>query len=508
MLRGVCRAAALCLLLLPAAARAGGFEVTSQGTVPLGRGGAYAARASDPMMILYSPAALADLHAPELLLDTHLVFYRACADRSGTWGTNGGGASANVSRFGRLSDYADEPIPEVCRDGGVGVTPNLLFALPLTDGLGIGLGLLTPAGAGASRWGDGDITLGGRRPSPVRYMLAETDSMLLDWSLGVGYRPIPELALGVTAHWAMAWSESATFVAFGTPEDPAYDVRSEIEVSDLLIPGFTATVKVTPWRWLEAVVGVRWHDDVTATGEAELIFGEYATNEMAEGHTATVHNPVEDFAITTPQQTRVWASFRYAHLRESAALPDSRGRDPMRDELFDVELTVGYEFNSRVDAFRTDVPEDTTLEAIAYGPGGVEVAVPPARVPDRVVPKGWKDQLTLHLGGDVNILPERLALRAGASYETRGVDPAYLSVDFMPLSRLGLHTGLTLRLGGLDLSAAYAHVFQETVTVQPDEARYRALSATAPESSSPVVNAGRYEAGYDVLSIGARYRFE
>jgi len=505
---GIALVAGLCLAT-PSAARGGGFEVTSQGTVALGRGGAYSARAADPMVLQYAPASLADAVDPEVLLSSHFVLYDPCVRRSGTYGDNVAAGATSVSRFGPIADYRDEPFPEVCRDGPVGITPNLLATIPLGPGWGAGFGLLTPAGAGGGSWGDEEAIVrnpaGEERPSPVRYLLAETDSALVSWSAGLGWRPHPMLALGITAHWAMAFSDSAAFVTFDPYEDPANDIRSEFTVSDLFIPGITATVKVTPVPGIEAVVGFYYLDDVRAGGESTLIFGEYATGRNEPGHTARVDNPIDDFTITTGGQTELWGSFRYAHLRPGAALPGRAGRDPMRDELFDVELTVRWELNSRVDAFHVDVPDGSSFDFTFYDTMRGELRqARGAPIEDRDIPKLWKDQLTLHLGGDAHVIPERLTLRAGASYETRGIEASNLSVDFMPLERLGLHGGATLRVGDLDVSVAYAHIFQETVTVGTGEAQYHALAASG---TGPVVNAGRYAASYDVISAGLSYRF-
>ena len=500
--------ALLCLLAIPPSARAGGFEATSQGTVALGRGGAFAARASDPTVLQYSPASLADVRDVEVLLNAHFVHYAACARRAGTYGDNVATMSNDTTRFGPFDTYRDEAFPEVCREGPIGITPILLASVPLAEDLGLGLGLLTPAGAGSSRWGDASTAVrnsaGERRPSPVRYLLAETDSALLNWSAGVGYRPAPWIAAGLTLHWAMAFSESAAFVAFDNSENPAYDIRSEFEVSDLFVPGVTASVKLTPIPEVEAVIGFRWLDDVRASGSTNLIFGVYESGEALPGHTVRVENPIDDFTITTPQQTKLWASVRYAHLRSGAELPGRSDRDPVRDELFDVELGVSWELNSRVDAFRIDVPDDANLDFAFYDASGTLRMPTGAPIEDRAVPKLWQNQLTLHLGGDAHVVPERLTLRAGASFETRGIDVTNLSVDFMPLMRFGIHGGVTLRLGNLDLSLAYAHIFQETVTVEPGEARYNAVAASG---TGPIVNAGTYESSYDVVSFGGSYRF-
>jgi hypothetical protein len=54
----------------------------------------------------------------------------------------------------------------------------------------------------------------------------------------------------------------------------------------------------------------------------------------------------------------------------------------------------------------------------------------------------------------------------GAHYETRGVDPDYMQIDYWPVARLGLHGGIKFRVGKtVDLVFSYSHMIQETLTV-------------------------------------------
>ena len=86
------------------------------------------------------------------------------------------------------------------------------------------------------------------------------------------------------------------------------------------------------------------------------------------------------------------------------------------------------------------------------------------------VPTKWKGktQLSLRAGGDYNLMPGLLALRAGVSYESDGADVEYLDITNYMLGRIGVHTGLTLRVAGkTDLSLAFAHFFQPALRLDP-----------------------------------------
>ena len=63
----------LLLLLIPASAHAGGFEIPDNGTRALGRSGAFAVRADDPSAIYYNPAGLTRLERPTVLFNLNIV---------------------------------------------------------------------------------------------------------------------------------------------------------------------------------------------------------------------------------------------------------------------------------------------------------------------------------------------------------------------------------------------------------------------------------------------------
>src|SRR5690554_6726127 len=91
----------LATLGVPGLAHAGGFEFAAPGTRALGRGGAFAARADDPMALGYNPAALAFLPGYQLMLGSHLSFYDACVERTGTYNqSNVTDTWSAESRFG------------------------------------------------------------------------------------------------------------------------------------------------------------------------------------------------------------------------------------------------------------------------------------------------------------------------------------------------------------------------------------------------------------------------
>ena len=69
-------------LLIGSSASAGGYEFPGDGARALGRGGAFAARADDPMAIVVNPAGLASLPGTQIWVSTHLAFAKDCFTRN------------------------------------------------------------------------------------------------------------------------------------------------------------------------------------------------------------------------------------------------------------------------------------------------------------------------------------------------------------------------------------------------------------------------------------------
>jgi hypothetical protein len=113
------------------------------------------------------------------------------------------------------------------------------------------------------------------------------------------------------------------------------------------------------------------------------------------------------------------------------------------------------------------------------------VDFPNVNVPANIVERNWKNQIAVQLGGSYNILPGVFSVHAGVNYETRGVDPQYMNVDFWPVQRFGLNGGITVRIDRrIDLTFAYGHIFQETLSVAAQQHVSR-IDETAPGGAGP-----------------------
>ena len=524
--------------LMPGRAHAGGFEFSGPGTRGLGRGGAFAARADDPMALLYNPAMLADLADSQVLANVHLAVWDACVQRSGTYGDSRP-SIMTPTRFdgpaGMENDWTSEAFPRVCNSGLPQAIPQVLANVRLLPELGLAFGILAPNGVGMARFGNADGTVAGvtgaPRPTPVRYGVTEQDVLLFHPSVGLGYRPTSWLRIGLTLQWGMAIVRFVNYTNVGAgPEDPANDIRTQLDATDFFVPAGILSVHAVPHDNLDLMVVGRVSDAIDADGGLRLTTGQYGTG-MDGGYIPTdtqldgVHlHAGQPFTFTFGARYADRVRPRNAGASSDPAAPSSTVQDPMRDETFDVELDVSYEHNRQVTDFVVGLP---TGAGVTINDGTVPIQAPlPASLP---IPHGWQDVVAVRLGSDVNVAPGLLALRGGVHVE-QPLGTSRLQInDFITGQRLGLHAGATLRLDRFDVSIAYAHIFQADQTIT--DGNFRPVTATGaegqcagdanydpaqpvssrgcyPQGFGAVVNNGTYTAQFNVLSLGASYHFE
>ncbi|MBX7196348.1 MAG: hypothetical protein K1X94_30120 [Sandaracinaceae bacterium] len=540
-------------------AQAGGFELSGVGTRGMGRGGAFAARVDDSLALALNPAMLADADA-QIVLNASLAIWDACVTRSGNYA---GGAPPGETYLGggtifaagdgpdNPSTWADQAFPRVCNGGMPQVIPQIMANVRLTDELGLGFGIVAPNGVGTARWGasDGTVTANGQRlPTPVRYQVTERDLLLFFPSVGIGYRPFDWLRVGLTLQWGVGiidfvnYTNSGT-AASGSPgtlaEDPSSDIRTHLNVVDPFVPAGTLSVHLIPHDNFEIMVSGHISDAVggvlDANGTLELRTGTYGTS--ADGSYVPTSTTIQNARLSAGQPFQFTLAMRYADRIRPRAYRRTAGEalaghidDAMQNENFDLELDVVYEQLSQVTDFVVTTPTGSSGVLRTGGAGGMSSSVPvPTPLP---IPHGWSDVITLRLGGDVNAIPGMLAVRAGASFEipVDGKYRNYLGNDFISGWRLGLHAGATLRVDRFDISLAYGFFLGETVDVAAADARFRQINAlqmqgvcggaTTYDPAHPVVssncypggfggivNAGRFEQMFHVISLGASYHF-
>jgi hypothetical protein len=193
---------------------------------------------------------------------------------------------------------------------------------------------------------------------------------------------------------------------------------------------------------------------------------------------------------------------------------------------------------------------------ISRSAGGGTALVPTEEIEAVTLDRHQLDAIAVRLGGSYSVLPRFLQVHAGGFFESRGVEASYASIDSFAFARVGVGAGVMMRIDSVDLYAAYGHIFQETLEVvspphqnvedhddgdvtsgfdkrvggefdnlgqrvggtvleDPEEpssgdatAKLQQASALpSPARPDRVVNAGKYTASFDVISVGVQYRY-
>jgi long-subunit fatty acid transport protein len=142
------------------------------------------------------------------------------------------------------------------------------------------------------------------------------------------------------------------------------------------------------------------------------------------------------------------------------------------------------------------------VERMSFDPGVRSAALPQRAA----MPMHWSDTWSLRAGGDYNVVPGRLALRAGVSYATRAVPVEYMSIVAWPLQKVGLHLGATVAFGRFRTTLAYAHLFFRSIQVPLGAGQVKESVQVRPEQAN-AVNEGSYRAALDVFSTQLDFTF-
>ncbi|HSO40088.1 MAG TPA: hypothetical protein VLT33_46490, partial [Labilithrix sp.] len=173
-------------LLVPVAAQATNVtEFPDNGSEQMARGGAWVARASDPLATIFNPAGLAG-QPTRITLQNGLIFEHTC-----------------MTRVRATGDTTDDPLappggtyPRVCNDIKPTLNPQIGATIRVSDRLGIGLLVIGPSSGGEKTFPDfvNDGT-GTPQASPQRYLLVAQSGIILFPTVGVGYEVFENLRL-------------------------------------------------------------------------------------------------------------------------------------------------------------------------------------------------------------------------------------------------------------------------------------------------------------------------
>jgi long-chain fatty acid transport protein len=482
--RSSCRLA-LCCATLAFAGEARATDATEfpdNGSEQAGRGGAWVARASDPLAAFYNPAGLAG-QPTRIVLQSNFGSQRTCFTRvKSSKSANGVDDTTNdgVSPGGVY--------PKVCSAAPYNVIPQLAATLKLTPRIGLGLApLLTPSSASASASYPEFATVAGvpNSPSPGHYLLTSQNIQILLPTVGLGVEVVDRLRLGMSFQWGIAHLSFTN----GLPSEnedgdspAAGDVKATLSAHDYFVPGFTLGSIWSPSDEVDLAGWYKWSAPISASGDAQAEYPYYADtaagmpgkvnttdtslpncgfvgaatsgNPCGSGGNASVH-------VARPMEAKIGVR---VHVPRKGVPYDERSRDPMAQDVFDVEADFTWANDSAMDdiliRFAGSLP-------INLGPGLTSVIPPNADIPLH-----YSDVAGVRVGGDWNILPDELAARAGGFFQTPsqiGSNVQYQNLAFANGSQLGLALGATYRIhfpgarsGAIEISAGFEHVFLAT----------------------------------------------
>jgi hypothetical protein len=521
-----------------------------------------AARPVDGMAIIQNPAGLAFMSGQQIMLNVDMPVHHMCMDPHGYYGwgiyTDD---PASRSEFGDptatgRTSYALTPLPRVCNSGRPGPLPQLSFIKKISDRFAIGAGFVHPTIVTGMQFGGADGTIEtpqGPRPTPTRYSIVRQQAeFALDPVIGAGYRIMRQWSAGMSLQVYMIKGRAAAVQNQFGGTNPATDAFVEVQSKDFFVPAITLSTQYRPIEALNFVAAFRWIDNFNGSGNVS-----YETNTYHQGATTgpvpykNPPIPVDTIVLRQPWELTVGA-------RYGAPLTAAAGRrtgDPLDTELWDIELDATYYMNAR--AGRSDVDVGHPVSVTNKLADGTENKTDVQSLGQFTLDRHLKDSMAVRLGGSFAIIPRELQVQAGAFYETRGVDIAYADIDTFAFRRIGTGFGAVLRVGNFDFKAGYMHIFSETVDLAPPphqnveqwnpadprsgfdqriggdfSSGTRTGGSVIPDPAAPsaaradgvagktqqaaaasrglpnrVINAGRYTAWFDVISIGAVYHF-
>jgi long-chain fatty acid transport protein len=337
-------------------------------------------------------------------------------------------------------------------------------------------------------------------------MLLEQSAFAAWLAAGAGFQVTKQLRVGLSVALGMVEFKASNVSSLlgGTFRDQ--ETLSEVHATDWAVPRVAASVVGSPSDALDVFGMLYYQDDVRAEGEATFeangIQGAPLLNCLDDE--PGPHCGVDTVKVEYPFPTfEATLGLRYVKRRG----PHTRTLDPLRDELWDVELDASWLSTSTVDNVEIRLYEGepgagAPKLANNSNPGATPYPLPATQSIARL----WKDTWSMRIGSDYNVVPSRLAVRAGLSYASSAVRQELMAIDAWPVQKIGVHLGATMAFDKLRVSLAYAHVFFEQVSVPAGTGQFYEV-VSVPAGEPLAVNEGDYDASLDVVSIQANVTF-
>lgn len=484
------------------AAASNALESPEAGTAHIGRGGAWLARADDPLAAYFNPAALAT-QPSGAHVGAQLLIKKHCMDRRDDRG----------ERLAPAPGF-NPPPDEVCAD--IAPLPNPQFGLAVRAHrhVAIGIAVLAPHALPGIVWPatvEYANASGAKvpHPSPTRYMLLETKALGAFPTIAVGAAITPQLQLGAGFVWGLSSFELTSMIEGAStqssptgpePDDFGTDIRATVNGFDGFIPGFVASALWSPHRRFDIAGWYRFSDSIKSKLDLRTEAPFYSTQGLENPSPAVTEvADAGSFRLPIPMEAKL--GFRYRHPREGAQSQrwltqhGDWARDSLSQDVFDVELDATWANNAQIDTVEIRVKPSTFVNL-----GGIQALVPE----NGDTPHHYKHVLGVRLGGEYVPIADLLAVRAGLFFESPGQDAEDLYVDFHQGWRLGGGGGVTLRFDRFDISVAYQHThFGELDNQGRGATKGLSGDQTRPDGRTiQTVNGGSTTASLNEVALG------
>lgn len=529
-------AAALTVLARADHANASGLEIPEGGAVGLARGGAVVARPSDPMALSYNPAGILGLAGAQLTLGSNLGSFGQCFQRYGNYANEDTTFISLAGTRFENSMYAASgmrtPYPRTCSNPSLAIAPNIGFTYRILPNLAFGISAVPPHTVGREGiFPDAVMTANGLAPSPARHLLFEKRLLLFYPAATVAFAPLPWLRLGATLQVGIASFEYATML---NPNDqsngaqsPDGDIKLTLRAGGTFVAGNFGAQVLLP-RYFTIGIKGQYVPELNLSGlGAGTAVDQYYAADQSPMAVAARTRTFDITSLRAQPASHIRAGVRFAMPR--AGRPDAwtsahqlarnntlaNGRniaetyDPMRDDVFDIEVDFNYEFTSTLGI--TSVALNGTIVAA----GGIMVPFNPER--PIVIRSDFNNTYGVRVGSDWNVIADRLALRMGFSAEKGANTPGLSQIHLPTFDSFSASIGAALRFGWFTANIAYAHMFfvpLEDPTGSRSIITTRALNpavdpcpAASGRDGACNVNAARYEATMDLFGINLSARW-
>jgi long-subunit fatty acid transport protein len=451
------------------------------------------------MGIFHNPATLL---APTSRTDTtialHTGFTELCYTRTLVVDDGAGGRSAGAT------------LPEICSDAKASLVPVGASRFRINDQFALGIGVYSPPSVGKDvDYGNQHTgTPNGAMPtstsslSSSRYLLMHQHILQVFPTIAAAWAPLKRLRVGASFGWGYTSFKFSNAVfsravsMAGPPEiGGASDVGNYVSGKDT----FTPRVQVGVWGQPVDALPLELGASFTYTGNVETDDAKLRVKNLyTEFYPAAltgalglqqpgINQTYKNTGVTVPAISVLQLGARYA---KKLARPVGKGGDRLATERFDIELNLIMSFAERMKSVDVRPPADAVVDV----PGqGAFVPALTLQLPDEIkLPHRWQNQYGIRIGGDYNVIPGMLALRAGYSFESNGVKDGYHQLDFQPWQRFGFMLGATVRIiDMIDISASYAYfVIPDVKNSVQDAGVPRVITGDARPADAEIANAG------------------